>query len=205
MATKKQIAEQALRILSGGTPHVDREIDIREIMLYLDQLRDNRCRIDALNGIKQGIYDISSDYLTQYENVDIQTDTTRNQRYITLPASVIDLPNEMGVYQITSMQNPEVAFYRIPSLSAPLYRGKPAINIDVNTYYWTVGQKAWFKNIDKMVDKLFVTLVASSKDIAENANYPVPPDVEAELLELLVKAFSILQQAPHDEIEDGIK
>jgi hypothetical protein len=205
MATKKQIAEQAQRIILGGTPTADREIDIRDIMLYLDQIRDTRIRIDVWNGIKIGDYDISSDYFSQYENVSLQTDTAKNLRYITLPASPIDLPQERGLHSISPMQNQEEAFVRIPTASMALYRGKLSFNTETLTYYWQIGSKVYFKNVDTMLSKVLVTMAASSKDIAESATYPVPPDVESELLEQVIKTFAIMQEAPHDEKEDGVK
>jgi len=205
MSTKKQIAEQALRIISGGTPTVDSEVDIREIMLLLDQVRDQRVRIDALQGRKIGDYNISSDYLSYYEDVDINTDTAKKARYITLPAAVIDLPDEMGVYSISPMQNQEINFIRVPSMAMPLYRGKQSFNTEATTYYWLIGNRVYFKNTDPTLEKVLVAMVASSKDIAESADFPVPPDVEAELIELVIQIFSVMHQAPHDEKEDGVK
>ena len=66
MASKKQIAEQALRILSGGHLKVDRTIDIREVMLNLDQIRDELVRESTRANIKQGVYAVDDDYLSFY-------------------------------------------------------------------------------------------------------------------------------------------
>ena len=40
MATKKSIAEQALRIIQGGNISDDVDIDIRELILFIEQERD---------------------------------------------------------------------------------------------------------------------------------------------------------------------
>ena len=205
MATKKQLAEQAMRIILGGTPTVDREIDIREVMLFLDQARDLTIKLTALQSRKAGIHEVSTDYLSQYEDVSIQTDAAKQLRYITLPASPIDLPDEMGIYMISAMQNPEIGFFRIAGVGLPLYRDMLSVNVEAFTYYWVVGSKVYFKNVDPTLGEVLVTMVASSKDIAEDANYPVPPDVEATLLEQIIKVFAVMQEAPHDEITDGVK
>ena len=40
MATKKSIAEQALRVIQGGNISDDSDIDIREKILFVEQERD---------------------------------------------------------------------------------------------------------------------------------------------------------------------
>jgi hypothetical protein len=205
MATKKQLAELIIRRLSGGSPTEDSELDIREIMFTLDQLRDARIRIDTFNSIKAGYHEVSTDYLSQYEDVTILTNAAQSLRYITLPANPIDLPDEMGIYMISPMKNPEIGFYRIPGVGLPLYRGMSSVETEDITTYWVVGSTVYFKNVDPFISKVLVTMVASSKDIAEGANYPIPPDAEAEILEVLYQQYAPVQQTPHDEIEDGVK
>ena len=61
----------------------------------------------------------------------------------------------------------------------------------------------YFKNVADIA--VTIWYVPSSKSIAEDADYPVPPDVEAELLQQLVQMFGIEQQVQHDELEDGQK
>jgi hypothetical protein len=171
MASKKQIAEQALRIISGGHLRPDRTIDIREVMLHLDQLRDAAVEESTLMNIKNGSYSIDDDFLSFEENVTIQAAGANGLQYITLTGDLISLPLGLGLYQITPVTDLETAY-------------------DI---------------VQAGVTAVTVLGAFSSKDIAETADYPVPPDVEARLLQGLVSTFGVEQQAPHDEREDGLK
>jgi len=205
MATKKQIAEQAMRILAGGHLKPDRNLDIREMMLALDQLRDSAVSIHTLNNIKAGEYGVDADFLSVHDNVAVSADTSHGLRYITLPGSPISLPHDMGIYQISPMKNQEDVYHRIAAGALAIYKRKQSLTNQVNTYYWNIGTKVYFKNLDISVDSLLLIMAKSSKDILETETYPVPPDVEIDLLQRLVEMFSMTKQIPHDEVEDGQK
>jgi len=205
MATKKQIAEQAMRILSGGHLKPDRTLDIREVMLALDQLRDKQVQISTLNNVKMGIYSVDEDYISFYESVSVALDATKNIKYITLPASTISLYGGFGLYQITPIGDMEGAYIITQAAHVGLMRESQALEHELNTYCWQVGGKVYFKNIDDAIAEVTVLIAASSKDIADDADYPVAPNDEIELLQKLIQIFSIHQDAPHDEMEDGKK
>jgi len=197
MATKKQIAEQALRIIQGGHIKPDNPADIREVMLHLDQLRDARCRLDTLNNVKGGSYEVAEDYLS------IVTGTVTGG-LVALPQPALDLQWGLGLYQVSPTSDLEEAYGIVPPGHAALMKGTAALERASKGFCWLIAGNIYFKNV---IDTTGVTIwyVPSSKSIAEDADYPVPPDVEAELLQQLVQVFGIQQQAPHDELEDGQK
>jgi len=197
MATKKQIAEQALRIIQGGHIKPDNPADIREVMLHLDQLRDARCRLDTLNNVKGGNYTVSEGYLA------IVTGTVA-VGLVALPQPPLDLEWGLGLYQVSPSSDLEEAY----AISQPghnaLMKGTAALERASKGFCWLIAGNIYFKNVANAVD-VTIWYVPSSKSIAEDADYPVPPDVEAELLQQLVQMFGVQQQAPHDELEDGQK
>ncbi|MHC4646510.1 MAG: hypothetical protein ACYTBJ_13500 [Planctomycetota bacterium] len=197
MATKKQIAEQAMRIISGGHLKPDRTVTIREVMLHLDQLRDARCRLDTLNNVKAGNYSVSEDYLS------IVTGTVSSGT-VDLPQPALDLQWGLGLYQVGPTSDLEEAYGIVPPGGVALLKGTAALERASKGYCWLVAGTIYFKNV---TDTTGVTIwyVPSSKSIAEDADYPVPPDVEAELLQQLVQMFGIQKEVPHDELEDGQK
>lgn len=205
MATKKQIAEQALRILSGGHLKPDRTIDIREIMFNLDQVRDELVRESTKANVKEGIFEVDEDYLSFYEGETILTPGTNGLRYLVLPVDIISLPLGLGLYQISPDDDMEDTYIITKAGAVGLYAGTPALERTSNTYCWPVGNNVYFKNLDAGVTEVTLLVAASSKDIAESADFPVPPDEENILLKNLLGTFGIEMQAPHDEIEDGQK
>jgi len=203
MATKKQIAEQAMRILAGGHLKPDRTLDIREVMIALDQIRDKMVQISTFENIKMGDYSVEEDYLSFYENVNVTAGGEGNLSYSVLPASVISLYNGMGIYHIGPDDDMEDAFIITKAGLPGLLSGTAALDRASKTYCWPVGDRIYYKNNSEST--VTMLLAVTSADIAEDADYPVPPNVENDLLEQLVKVFSIHQQQPHDELEDGNK
>lgn len=203
--TKATIAEQAMRILSGGHLKPDRNLDIREIMIYIDNLRDELVKTSVYTLMKEGEYDIDSDFLTTYEDVQVLNDASKALKYITLPASRIALPKDMGLYQISPMKNQADAFIPIKPGQLWMYRDTPVINNEINTYYFPVGNKVYFKNIDLSISEVLLVMAASSKSIGQDAELPIPPDYERTMVDAIVERFGVTKQIPHDEVEDGIK
>ena len=205
MATKKQIAEQAMRILAGGHIKPDRTMDIREVMLALDQFRDDAVRNRTLANINNGEIRIDEEFLSFYESIAVATDSTKGIKYITLPAKPIDLPKNLGLYQISPTGNMEDPWIITLAGAVGIYTGTQALEHELKTYCWQVGERVYVKNIDPSIAEVTVLMATTSKGIAESATYPVPPDVEAELLQKVIQLFSIEKQTPHDELEDGQK
>ncbi len=117
MATKKQIAEQAMRILSGGHLKPDRTLDIRELMLSLDQLRDAKVRLSTLNNVKEGEYTIDTDYLSFFSNETV-AGTGEGMRSVTMPANTISTYGGLEIYQIAPVADQEAPFIIIkPGIS----------------------------------------------------------------------------------------
>jgi hypothetical protein len=205
MATKKQLAEQVWRVLEGGTPTPDSEFDIREIMLYIDQLRDKMATISVFQNIKSGEYDISHEFLKEYPGVAVNTDTARDLRYVTLPVDILDLPYELGLYTVHPPKNPESAFVRVPIGAHGLYSGMRSFDVDAITYMWISESRVYFKSIDTTVKEVHMILCPSSKVLGESDTFLVPANFEDDILKAAVEFFSNHKQIPHDEVSDGVK
>jgi len=205
MATKKQIAEQAMRIISGGHLKPDRTIDIREVMLGLDQIRDARVKLDVYENMKMGNRVVDEEYLSFYESVALATDSVKGLKYFVMPANTISLPYNLGLYQVSPTGDMEAAWIIAQAGEMALYRGTQASLHELQVFCWQVKDRVYIKGVDPSISEVTVLLAASSKDITEDADYPVPPDAEAEILTQLLKLFGIHQQQPHDELEDGQK
>jgi hypothetical protein len=203
MATKKQIAEQAMRILSGGHLKPDRTLDIRELMLHLDQLRDKAVQDYIYNSVNRGDYHVDDSFLSFYESLSVETPGANGLAYVDLPAEPIALPNGMGIYQVSPVDDMEQVFIVCSPGQMAIYASSDALEQDGKTFCWAVDQKLYLKNNSESA--VTILMVASSKDIAETATYPVPPDMEKSLLQELVQMFGVMQQLPHDEAEDGQK
>lgn len=203
-ATKYQLAEQVLRIIAGGHKKPDNPIDIREIMLHADQLRDEYIREDCKPDPITGVITVDPSYVSYY-TASVQSDESRSLRYIDLPANPISLPMNQGIYSISPLGSPENQFIPIHPLGSWMYSGTMADANTLITKYWNENSVVFFKNLNIAISNVLVGLVASSKDILETEPYPISPDAEAVIIRRLLQIFATEQQAPHDETENGQK
>lgn len=197
MSTKKQIAEQAIKIISGGHLKPDRTVGFREVMFHLDQLRDARCALDTMENVKMGNYAVGEDYLS------IVTGAVTSG-IVALPQPVLDLKWGLGLYQVGPTSDLEEAYGIVPAGQVALLKGTAALERASKGYCYLIAGTIYFKNVAESTP-VTIWYVPTSKSIAEDADYPVPPDVEAELLQQLVQMFGVQKEAPHDELEDGQK
>jgi hypothetical protein len=205
MATKKSLAEQVMRVVSGGHLKPDRTIDIREVMLYIDQLRDEAARVSVYNNLREGRYEVDPSFLTEYENVAIALDTSTELYYSTLTARPLGLPHGLGLYSVSPQTNLVGTFKIIRNGSIGIYGEMPSFDTELNTWCWWIGDKLYYKNLDPTLTDVYIQMVATSSSLTESDDFPMPPDIESLVIQNAVKMFGVMQQVPHDEIEDGNK
>lgn len=101
VTTRYKIAEQVLRIVSGGNASDDSSIDIRDILALVDQERDAIIKREITDRFytkstaqAMGELEITGDFLTK-ETVNVTDDS-----YGTLNSHPISLPNDMSVFRV---------------------------------------------------------------------------------------------------------
>jgi len=144
MAIKKQLAEQILRKLSGGNVVPDRQIDIREIMLDMDQLRDEYVKLLYYNNIKSGHYTIDQSFISHYSGIAV-TPVTGIGYQFDLPAKPIDLPRNVGIHAIYEyLPYDQCIIIDVNQLHS--YNRKTALNVSGKKYVYFRNAKGVFSN-----------------------------------------------------------
>ena len=108
--TRYKIAEQVLRIVNGGDPTEDSSIDIREVMLLVDQERDALIKSEIMDwyytkstATAKGELEINGGWISQ-ATIPLQLDESRNGAlYAALDFSYISLPNDMGIQKVETV------------------------------------------------------------------------------------------------------
>ena len=67
--TKKQLAEQIIRILNSGDTTNDNSIDPRELLLAIEQERDRLVRIRLFESLQMGEMIVAGDVISSFDNV----------------------------------------------------------------------------------------------------------------------------------------
>jgi len=107
--TRYKIAEQVLRIVNGGSPTEDSSIDIREVMLLVDQERDALIKSEIMDwsytkstATAKGELEINGGWISQ-ATVNVGTDESRNGALVApLHFGYVSLPNDMGIQKVES-------------------------------------------------------------------------------------------------------
>lgn len=97
--TRGQIAEQILRLISGGDQTAESQISLIEIMYAMDQERDRLVGEYYKARIARGERAIDGSVLQRYTLTPAE-DTRLSLWYVDLPEKVISLPDDMGIYQV---------------------------------------------------------------------------------------------------------
>ena len=113
MTTRYKIAEQVARIVSGGDLSEDNSIDIREIMLLVDQERNTLIKTEIMDwtytkstATAKGELEINGAWLSYSDLALKQDGSLNNAVYAELSGlhacNFISLPNDLGIHRVAS-------------------------------------------------------------------------------------------------------
>ena len=94
--TRKKIAEQILRMVSGGNVSDDSSIDIREVMALVDQERDALIKAEIMG---TGDFEVRGELLSKERLY------TTDNSYVSLNNIPIGLPNDMGIFKVQEAES----------------------------------------------------------------------------------------------------
>ena len=211
MATRRQIAERILRILQGGDITVDSDIDIREIMLHVDSERDSIIQKRILESYKPAnkrsvAAPAPHDVLGNYVSESIITtgfDSSRGQRFITIPQVPIDLPDGAGILYVKDANDLGTTIRRISAGTESLYIDLPSFSASKSNYYVCVNSKIFFGEYNPP-SKVLLGLVAMSTSIGDDDMYPLSPGDESAVIKSVLDLYNLMNTVKQDFINDNI-
>lgn len=205
--SKKQLAEQVIRFLSGGNTTNDEELDLRELILYVSQALASIVRIRYYQNKAEGDDYINGLFIYSFKNVLVQKDEDLNQYYAELPASTMDLPNDSAVHFVGYMQDQSKPIRRVPNGFIGISDGLSAGYLEGNSGFYVEGRNIYIVNIKKGEDpcKLLIKLVVAFGDIDEDKEIFMPLDVQDEIIAKAVQLYGVQKQSPKDVLNDNIK
>ena len=200
-----------MRILSGGYVTKDTEFDIREIMLAVEQSRDRLVKQEVMStsfSNTSAYVDMSGvigNFISVYNNVSIAEDTDKDLRYSVLPATPLALPDDKGIYQISYEKDQRNTFIRMPNGSVGLFGNLPSSRLLGREGFWVEYDRVYYnENVNPNLDKVLVKLVVVSKDIPPDALFPMPAELEGDVVRDVVQLYTMMRNALHDEENDDI-
>jgi hypothetical protein len=205
--TKLKISEQILRILNSGDITNDNDIDIREIILAVEQERDRVVRLRLFESLQIGEMVVAGDVISSFDNVLIRKDHDKDMLYSDLPGNPLSLPNDYGVWQVSYQKNQNNSFIRMPNGSMGLYNGLPSSSLGGRNGFFVEGNKIYYNDSvsDCCGHTVLIKMVLNSGSIANDVTFPIPADIQSEVIKNVVQLYSMQKQIPHDEQNDNIE
>lgn len=205
--TKKQLAEQILRILNSGDVSTDNSIDPRELLLAIEQERDRLVRLRLFESMKMGNPTIPGDVVSAFDSIKIKKDVVKNLLYSDLPGRVMSLPEDKGIAHVSYTKDQYNAFVRMPNGSLSLYNGLLSSMIGGRGGYWLEGDRLYYNDgvDDCCGNTVIVKMVMNSGDLEPDAPFPIPSDLESEVIRNVIGLYASMKQIPNDEQNDNIE
>jgi hypothetical protein len=197
MATKAIISEQVQRIyarfLDKNNP--SDVIDIREVMLLVNQAINKILKLEVAESFKAGLVDIPKCSLIQY-TASVTADATNNRSFITLPVIPLTLPLDMGIWSISASNAAMTPYIPIPSQDVLVFQGANLSYLEGQIGYYVQGKKVFFtKDItlagNGSISSVIINILASDfSQFGDNDMLPISPEVESAVITEVLNIIS---------------
>ena len=200
MATKAQLREQVMRYLERYDRSREERLDEREVMLRIDQETNAMAAESMLDNMNVFGDKVRSKFLTVFEDVAIEYYQPRNVYRSKLPAQYVSLANEKGIDYVCPMQSMQDPFIPVNRAFMGLYNGNLAGDLQGQTGFWPESGYIYYTKPIIRYNKVLIRLIISdASQINDDAQYPIPPELEAELVTRVAKFFLSNPTLPDDK------
>lgn len=206
MTTLSKLSEQAKLILSGGRITPDVEPSAQELILCVKQAFSQLVKLSFFENKKEGDSYISGGFIYTFENVDVSKDLNKDLFYSDLPSSTIVLPQELGVYQISPMQDQGSFFVPLRNGDYALMQGLDVSRLEGRYGYFIEGKKVYYTfSPSEKIDYVLMKLVVAIDNIGDDELIVIPNDMQLQLVQQAVQIYATEVQAKKDIISDNLK
>lgn len=203
MITLNSMAEQILRILSGGDIPDDFEFQPEDIIMSITQYQGAFLYEALADKSRKNPGAIPPELLTVYRDVAVSYDSGLALYYSSLPSGYMGLPFDKGVFHVSGMQGQMVPWMRIASGSYGLYHGLEAGCVAGKKSYWVEGDRLYYQNVTPDDTKVLIKMVAKPSDIDPDDELPISTDHMARIVEAVVSLYAKAMAGPHDSANDS--
>jgi hypothetical protein len=204
MITRKSLAEQVIRLVSGFKPTQDRNIDLREVMIAVDQARDAavvKWMYQNLQVEGQGY--VAADFLNVYTDTP-KYDASRKRHYLKLKYNVFSLPNDIGVYHVSLLEDEANPFIPMRNGYMSLFNGMASKSNLNNISFFVENQKIWLDgDLDSdWASTILIKMVAVSGTVPDDDEYVIPNGLASEIIRQVAQLYGV--RTPADNKNDDI-
>ncbi len=195
--TKTILAEQIQRLYAR---FLDKDnpsdvIDLREVILLINQSINKVLKLQVAESFKAGMIDVPKCNLIEYTCA-VTAETGNNRSYITLPAIPLTLPMDMGIWSIAGATGAMTPYIPIPAQDVLVFQGANLSYLEGKIGYYLQGKKIYFtKNItltaNGSVTSVVVNLLTMDfGQFGDNDMLPISPEVESAIIADVLETIS---------------
>jgi len=197
MATKSTLSEQVQRIYARFLDKNNSSdvIDIREVMLLVNQSINKILKLEVAESFKAGLVDVPKCSLIQY-TASVTADAPNNRSFITLPVIPLTLPLDMGIWSISASNAAMTPYIPIPSQDVLVFQGANLSYLEGQIGYYVQGKKVFFtKDLtlagNGSISSVIINILASDfSQFADNDMLPISPEVESAVITEVLNIIS---------------
>jgi hypothetical protein len=205
--TRYMIAEQAQRIIQGGTPTADSEVRLDELVIFVDQAFGQLVFNSFFQNRQDGINWIDGTFVYTFF-VDVNSDTTRKYRYANIPSTYVSLPLGMGIVQVSDTQSEGESYIPVnPNFNA-LTDGLLVNNLGGRKAYFVENTNLYLMNLKTgfCPEKIMIKLAGGIQNEDElDPNVDLPLNMQKDIVAMTVQLYMEQRKNPHDVLNDNNK
>jgi len=195
--TKSLLSEQIQRLYARflDTENPGDVIDLREIILLVNQSINKVLKLQVAESFKAGMMDIPKCNLIEYTAA-VTADSGNNRAFITLPVIPLTLPMDMGIWSIAAATGAMTPYLPVPSQDVLVFQGANLSYLEGKIGYYLQGKKVYFtKNItlaaNGTVTSVIVNLLTMDlSQFGDNDMLPISPEVESTIIDDVLQTIS---------------
>ena len=205
--TKRQLAEQILRILNSGDVTHDNAVDGRELLLAIEQERDRLIRERLMQSMAQGEGTIPGDIISAFDSITIKKDHVKKLLYSDLPGRPLSLFDDKGIVHVSYTADQSNAFIRIANGNLSLYNGLLSSDIGGRGGYWLEGDRIYYNpHVDDCCgNTVIIKMVMNAGDVDPSQPFPIPADMESAVIRNVLQLYGSTKSVPNDETNDNLE
>lgn len=204
--TRHIIAEQAQRVILGGSPTPDTEVRVEELLIFVDQAFGKMIRNSFFENMQEGIRQVNGAFLYSYD-VDVEEDCKKNLFYAKIPSTYVNLPLGVGIYQVAPEGDPFNTMIPLDLHFIGLSTGLPVERLEGKCSYFVKNTKMYFRGFKpgEEVGSVTITLAGGIQPEEIDPEVEMPLDMQSDLVSLTVELYMTQQQMPKDDLNDNNK
>ena len=214
MTTKKKIAAQVIRLLSGGNPTKDSNLNEKYIMEEVGQVAHKLIKGEYYELKNAFDEPLQHTYIATYTNITVTNDTQRQRNYALLPARPMHLPGGLGIQEVSPYTGkPAIDVPMIPLMphEISLFRGlNTGMEIFKDSWCWEPDRdRVWFTemNDETLIDKSITAVemklaVIDPAQVGETDELPVCPEMEIDIIREVLALHGYTGKEVQDLVND---